>query len=243
MKRLAMASTAALVCALTSHAHAADEVQIHLDGAVSSFIAVTEVKGFNCSQYNPCNPTDPAYYSTQSFGALAMGQRFTSDIRLDLSTAQAINMSWVSSDGSAAYGGPAGVWSSTTVTPSFSNDVFTIRPSLTATNGGSPVALNLTYALTFAPGTFGSTPVSGADLAAAVAAGKLVSTTGSAYFDSCRMVQNYWGQACGGRMSFNINNASITAVPEAQTWAMLMLGLGLIAVQRVSTRSSQKQTA
>lgn len=243
MKRLAMATTAALVCALTSQAHAADEVQIHLEGTVSSFIAVTEVKGFNCSQYNPCNPTDPAYYSTQSFGTLALGQSFSSDIRLDLSTAQAINMSWVSSDGSAAFGGPAGAWSSAYVTPNVSNDVFTIKPALTATNGGAPASINLTYALTFAAGTFGSASVSGADLAAAVAAGKLVSTTGSAYFDSCRMIQNYWGQACGGRMSFNISNASITAVPEAQTWAMLMLGLGLIAVQRVSTRSSQKQTA
>jgi hypothetical protein len=237
------ALAAALLPICLASAHAAGPVQIQLTGNVVNFLAVTEVKGFNCSQYNPCNPTDPAYSgaaSSVSFGALANGQQFNASIALDPSTRQVSSSTWTSTDGKASYGWPDGSIYSYYQQASFSvngsnQDVLTLFTETPTKNGSRPSALSSQYNLTFMPGTLKGGAITGDELAAAITEEKLLSTTGSATFDSCNMVQNYWGPACGGRMTYAIAGVSINGVvPEPQTWATLLLGLGLIATLRLN---------
>jgi hypothetical protein len=245
------AMAAALLSTSLISAHAAAPVQIHLSGQVVNFLAVTEVKGYNCSQYNPCNPTDPAYSgaaSTVSFGALANGQQFDADIALDPGTRQISSSTWTSTDGKASYAWPDGSIYSYYQQASFSigagnQDVLSLFTQTPSKNGSRPAELSSQYTLTFAPGTLKAGAITGEELAAAISEGKLLSASGNATFDSCTMVQNYWGSACGGRMSYAISGVSVNGVvPEPQTWATMLLGLGLMTTARKWGKPSQRRS-
>lgn len=236
MKRLASASALALCAALLPHAHAANNIlQLHMEGQVDGFSAVTEVKGFNCSIYNPCNPTDPVSYNTTEFGGLSLGQKFTSDVSIDLDTGQALRITWTSTDGRARYGG-TGSAAQLYSAPDLQGDALGFAPVLDGGPDASPLSLGPIYTLIFQPGTFGSgTTVAAADVATALADGKLKQAYGTALFDSCQMAQNYWGNACGGSLYFTLS--SVTAVPEVGASPMFGLGLGMVLLAGASRRA------
>jgi len=241
MTRFHLAALAALMSTALGQAHAADPVLIHLTGNTRDFMAVTEVKGYNCSQYNPCNPSTPAYFSTDSFGNLSNGQAFSADITLDLAANQITASTWTSADGKAAFEWPNGSIYSSYQRSTFSigsgnNDVLTLFSETQPKSDVSPSYLSSTYFLTFLPGTLKGGAITGAELIAAANTGKLVSAVGASNFD-------YWGSACGGHMAFSIAGASISSVPEPQSWATLMLGLGLLAAHRRGSSQRGRQTS
>lgn len=230
-KNLARVSATALLSSLLlSHIPAARATELRLEGQVQDFLAVKEVKGYNCSQYNPCNSTDPVRSDSVRYGDLTAGSSFVSTIKSSPTGSAGLFVDWASTDGKASFDttGLGGSRIFLTKSSTASNDVLTLETAVVRSVNATPYELRLNYAFAFQSNTFASTSVTGADLLEAVQAGRLVSATGRATFNSCEMIQNYWGEACGGHMTL-----AIGAVPEPQTWALMALGLGLIAARRV----------
>ncbi|MEY2838989.1 MAG: hypothetical protein RJB60_1288, partial [Pseudomonadota bacterium] len=115
MKHFAWASAAAiaLACVSAQATAASTPLTIHAEGTVSDFIAIFDINGYNCSQYNPCNPTTPTRFNTESYGTLARGQRFSLDMAFDADTGAGLSSTWTSADGKAKFGGPEGAGSYT----------------------------------------------------------------------------------------------------------------------------------
>lgn len=237
-KYLARVSSTALLSTLfLSQSPAVHAAELRLEGQVQTLFAVLEVKGYNCSQYNPCNPTDPVRVSSGRYGDLAAGASFVSTIKSDPAGSSGLFVDWAATDGTAAFDTSGFGGSSIFITKSStaSNDVLTLETAVVRSVNAKPYELRLNYDLAFQSNTFAGVSVTGTDLLAAVQAGRLVSVKGDATFNSCEMVQNYWGEACGGRMTL-----AVAAVPEPQTWALMALGLGLIGTRRIrfGTRES-----
>lgn len=240
MKRFVSASAFALSAAVLPHAHAANDLQLHLEGIVDGFGAVTEVKGYNCSIYNPCNPSDPVSFAGNSFGQVGLGQGFDAELHVDLSTGKALEASWTSKDGRAHYGGTGDASFRVYGSPVLNGDTLTVSALLYGDVTATPYSLDVIYSFGFEAGTFAAgTTTAHADISGAIAAGKLKSVFSTAQFDSCQMPQNYWGSACGGTMTLKFT--SVTSVPEAGIGSMMAIGLGSLAVvvQRRRRRVAQ----
>jgi len=235
MKRFAWAAiTAALSAVPYSASAATGSVSIHAEGVVSSFMAIFEVKGPNCSQYNPCNPTDPSSFDTVSYGNLKLGQSFTFDMVIDASTGNTISSSWVSGDGKATFGSVVNGSVYNRISSASPNPGVTFQSILGAAANGTPKSL--TTILNFQlPGADTSSAASiTSSLAAAAEQGLIAGVTGSATFDSCRMFSpGVYAAACTSRMGFtlssvSVNGLSVVGVPEPASWASM--GLGLLAL-------------
>jgi hypothetical protein len=111
MKNFAWAAIAAAVSTLSAPAHAAmaadGSVTVHAEGTVSDFIAIFDINGYNCSSYNPCDPTKPTRFDTNSYGGLSRGQAFSVDMVFDGATGNVLSSSWVAKDGKASFGSAA----------------------------------------------------------------------------------------------------------------------------------------
>jgi hypothetical protein len=200
--------------------------------------------------------SDPACSSNLSFGALANGQSFQASISLQSGTNLITSSEWASTDGKASFAWPDSSPYSYSQRASFSansknQDVLTLVSETPTKNGSRPPSVLSTYNLTFAAGTLQSGAITSDELAAAITEGKLLGATGSASFDSCTMIQNYWGSACSGRMTYAISGLSINgasaaisgAIPEPQTWATLLLGLCFIGARRLAAISRREPWA
>lgn len=214
---------AAAACACVAHsAQAANTLAVSLEGTITSLMAVTEVKGFNCSQYNPCNPYTPSSVVYDTFGTLSAGQRFKMELLLDASTGQALTGAFATADNKGIWGGADNYGLSTSNLGGLSWSYY-----MKTANSSAPAWL--TPRLTWQSTAAGST----LSLGDALQAGAITALSGNAQFDSCRMVQNYWGTACSGSLSLSfdkvlINGQALGAVPEPSSWALM--GLGLLAL-------------
>ncbi len=214
---------AAAACACTAHsAQAANTLAVSLEGTITSLMAVTEVKGYNCSQYNPCNPSTPSSVVYDTFGPLSKGQRFKMELLLDAGTGQALTGAFATADNKGIWGGADNYGLSTTSLGGLS---WSYYMKVAGTAGPAWLTPTLTWQ---------STPEGRLlKLGDALQAGALSSLSGSAQFDSCRMIQNYWGSACSGTLGLSfdkvlINGQALGAVPEPSSWALM--GLGLMAL-------------
>lgn len=225
---------AAAACAgATLSAQAATPVTVELEGTITWLRAVTEVKGYNCSQYNPCNPLDPAAVTTDKFGNLVAGQGIKINLLVDPSSGLALTGAFVTADGSGVWGGANtyGLYTNST-------DPYQMAYSMQANGASYPNTIrpNITWDVTPTGRLMG--------LEAALLSGNITGVRGGAQFDSCRMVQNYWGSACGGSLGLAfskvaVNGQVLGAVPEPTTWALMSLGLLAMAWQ-VRQRQAQR---
>lgn len=218
MRHLAIAAAAALTIPFAMQARAADVVQIHLEG---------QVDGINyCPNRTVGESCDPNPVS--GFGVLAVGQRYGSDITLDLAPGGAnFQVTLASTDGQASYIGTG----ARELFPILAGDQVQLMLNLNSTNGGIPGSLlTFTYSFEFVAGTFGKLPT-GAELIAAVQAGKLVGTTGGGALSGCSATP---GPLPCGYFGLAIDKVSVSAVPEPGSLVLCALGLAAVAgVRRI----------
>jgi hypothetical protein len=239
------AAIAAAVSTLSAPAHAAmaadGSVTVHAEGTVSDFIAIFDINGYNCSSYNPCDPTKPTRFDTNSYGGLSRGQAFSVDMVFDGATGNVLSSSWVAKDGKASFGSAANgnvyVDTYTAAYSSPATDGIVVRSSLGSGDTVTPVkgiSTYLTFQFTGADLTSAQTRVS--SLGTAAEQGLLTGVTGTGSFNACSPYSSGAGiytAACTSRMSFTFSSVSVngvtTAVPEPTTWASFGLGLAMLS--------------
>lgn len=245
MKRFAWAAIAAAVSTISAPAQAATaadgSVTVHADGTVSDFIAIFDINGYNCSQYNPCNPTTPTRFDTNSYGGLARGQAFAIDMVVDGTTGNVLSSSWVAKDGKASFGSAINgnvyvdTYSATYNSPA--TDGIVVRSSLGSGTSVTPVKGISTYlTFQFAGADVTSAQTRASSLVTAAEQGRLTGLTGTGSFNACSPYSSgsgIYAAACTSRMSFTFSSVSVngvpTAVPEPTTWASFGLGLAMLS--------------
>ncbi len=237
----ATVAAAALACASAQAAETSNTpLTIHAEGTVSDFIAIFDINGYNCSQYNPCNPTTPTRFNTESYGTLARGQRFSLDMVFDANTGTGLSSTWTSADGKAQFGGPAGAGSYTDAMyrgyDVYSNPVdgVSVQSQMLAP-GSAPSGMRAYFTIQFAGGDPSSSASNAQSLLNAATLGTITGMTGRATFDVCTSyVSGVYSGACLSRMTFamdtlSVNGKSMTlAVPEPGTGASMGLGLAML---------------
>lgn len=255
MKLLTWATAAAAALAFGSAQAAttpSTPLTIHAEGTVSDFIAIFDINGYNCSQYNPCNPTTPTRFNTESYGTLARGQRFSLDMVFDASTGKGLSSTWTSADGKAKFGGLTGAGSYTDPIyrgyDVYSNPVdgVSVQSQMLAP-GGTPSAMRAFFNIQFAGGDPSTSASNAQSLLNAATLGTITGMTGRATFDVCTSyVSGIYAGACSSRMTFTMDTLSINgtsvalAVPEPATWASFGLGLVMLSGAQLARRRASK---
>ncbi len=149
----------------------------------------------------------------------------------------------------------AATYSSSAITPN-AGEVWSGSPGISVTNGAFSDTLNFSFNAPatvsfYVDGFWGTTfndftaQMAGVSLTHTTVngiaggrwSGSFAATTGTTYSLSLSQSQN---AIDGGSYAFHFNGAGVPAVPEPETFAMLLAGLGLVSV--VSARRRQVKT-